>query len=43
MKKNDFKKLRLSRETLQALTSSDVQKIVGGTQMSPQSECLFAL
>jgi|GraSoiStandDraft_8_1057269.scaffolds.fasta_scaffold697168_1 hypothetical protein len=30
MKKNNFKKLRLSRETLQALTSSDAQQVVGG-------------
>jgi len=40
MKKNqvkkvtETKKLRLSRETLQTLTSSDTQKVVGGT--SPQ-------
>lgn len=36
MKKNEVKpkKLRLSRETLQTLTSSDTQKVVGGT--SPQ-------
>jgi hypothetical protein len=30
MKKNKAKKLRLSRETLQALTGSDVQEAVGG-------------
>jgi hypothetical protein len=30
MKKNGIKKLQLSRETLQALTSSDCQKAVGG-------------
>ena len=33
MKKNEvrkLKKLRLSRETLHALTSSDFQKVVGG-------------
>jgi hypothetical protein len=34
-----LKKLRLSRETLQPLTSSDTQKVVGGScsecQMSP--------
>ena len=35
MKKNEpaakkLKKLRLSRETLHALTSSDTQKVVGG-------------
>ena len=37
MKKNEVKKpkkLRLSRETLQALTSSDVQKVVGGSDFS---------
>lgn len=39
MKKNlkkvtETRKLRLSRETLQTLTSSDTQKVVGGT--SPQ-------
>ena len=30
MKKKEIKKLQLSRETLQALTSSDFQKVVGG-------------
>lgn len=30
MKKKQAKKLLLSRETLQALTSSDCQKVVGG-------------
>ena len=39
MKKNEvevkkLKKLRLSRETLQTLTSSNIQQVVGGT--SPQ-------
>jgi hypothetical protein len=29
-KKGEVKKLRLSRETLQTLTSSDTQKVVGG-------------
>lgn len=38
MKKKQVKKLRLSRETLQTLTSSDTQKVVGGDDpdMSPQ-------
>ena len=31
MKKKENKKLRLSRETLQTLTSSDNQKVVGGS------------
>src|SRR3954452_698168 len=42
MKKNDFKKLRLSRETLKALTIPDVQKVRGGGSAqvtSCQSEC----
>lgn len=30
MKKKQVKKLRLSRETLQTLTSSDIQDVVGG-------------
>jgi len=30
MKKNEVKKLRLSRETLKALTSTDAQKVIGG-------------
>jgi hypothetical protein len=39
--KEKLKKLRLSRETLQTLTSSDTQKVVGGFSpgcggMSPQ-------
>jgi hypothetical protein len=34
MKKNEVKKLRLSRETLQALTSSDMQTVVGGSKFS---------
>jgi hypothetical protein len=40
MKKNEVKKLRLSRETLQILQSSDTQKVVGGIAIgSTQSEC----
>ena len=32
MNKNKLKKLRLSRETLQNLTSSDAKKVVGGVE-----------
>jgi len=32
MKKNEIKKLRLSRETLQILQGSDTQKVVGGVE-----------
>jgi hypothetical protein len=52
MKKNEvevkrLKKLRLSRETLHTLTSSDAQKVVGGVDetddciigTSPRSQC----
>jgi hypothetical protein len=40
MKKNDSKKLRLSRETLQALTSAEAQNVAGGSRMSScQSAC----
>lgn len=39
MRKNDFKKLRLSRETLQPLTSSDIRKVWGGSQFSCPSDC----
>ena len=40
MKKNEIKKLRLSRETLQSLQDSDAQKVVGGVVVgSTQSEC----
>jgi hypothetical protein len=39
MKKNEAKKLRLSRETLQALKRSDVQEVVGGSVCSsPQTD-----
>jgi len=31
MKKNEIKKLRLSRETLQTLQDRDSRKVVGGT------------
>jgi len=31
MKKNEVKKLRLSRETLQTLQDSDSRKVMGGT------------
>ncbi len=34
MKKNDFKKLRLSRETLQILNNSEIEKVVGGSKFS---------
>jgi hypothetical protein len=34
MKKNKVKKLQLSRETLQVLTSSEAQKVVGASHMS---------
>jgi hypothetical protein len=39
MKKNDLKKLQLSRETLRVLTRSDVQKVIGGDPSSAQSQC----
>jgi hypothetical protein len=39
MRKNDFKRLRLSRETLQTLTSSDIRKVRGGSQFSCPSDC----
>ena len=47
MKKDEVKKpkkLRLSRETLQPLTGSDAQKVVGGTggcgcSISPATHC----
>jgi hypothetical protein len=41
MKKNEVKKLRLSRETLYALTSSEAQKALGGTEVigSCQTVC----
>lgn len=32
MKKKAIKKLQLSKETLQALTSPDCQKVVGGNE-----------
>jgi hypothetical protein len=34
MKKNEIKKLRLSRETLQTLQDSDFRKIMGGADLS---------
>ena len=34
MKKNDFRKLRLSRETLRILNNSEVEKVVGGSKFS---------
>lgn len=41
--KKEVKKLRLSRETLQPLTRSDAQKVVGATcsecTMSPNDQC----
>ncbi len=37
MKKNEIKKLRLSRETLQILQGSDTRKVVGGDTGSCQS------
>jgi hypothetical protein len=37
MKKNEIKKLRLSRETLQILQGSETQKVVGGSTGSCQS------
>ena len=42
MKKNEvkkLKKLRLSRETLQALTSSDVQNVKGGANIDEFPSC----
>lgn len=42
MTKNEVKKLKrlqLSRETLHALASSDIQKVVGGGSNSCQSAC----
>jgi len=43
MKKNEvkkLKKLRLSRETLRDLTSSDIQKVVGDEPISPETDCV---
>lgn len=37
MKKKAIKKLQLSRETLQALTSLDVPKAGGGAEFTPQT------
>ena len=37
MKKNEVKKLRLSRETLRELKSGDTQKVVAGIGMSCSS------
>jgi hypothetical protein len=37
MKKKAVKKLRLSRETLRNLKSSDAQKVWGGNAQSPYS------
>ena len=34
MKKNEVKKLRLSRETLHTLQDSDVRKVMGGVDPS---------
>ena len=41
MKKNEaeVKKLRLSRETLHTLTSSDTQKVVGGADPRTSPGC----
>jgi hypothetical protein len=43
MKKNEvkkLKKLRLSRDTLRNLTNSDIQKVVGGSQIfSCETDC----
>jgi hypothetical protein len=39
MKKNEVKKLRLSRETLQLLISSEVQKVVGGSFSFDTGSC----
>ena len=39
MKKNPFKKLRLSRETLRSLTGLEIQKVVGGSELSCPSDC----
>lgn len=39
MKKNDIKKLRLSKETLRSLKSTDVQAVVGGIAISFESSC----
>jgi hypothetical protein len=39
MKKKAVKKLRLSRETLRDLMSSDVQRVVGGSDMCSETAC----
>jgi hypothetical protein len=39
MKKKTVKKLRLSRETLQALTTSDTQKVVGQSDDGEYGSC----
>jgi hypothetical protein len=38
-KVTEIKKLRLSRETLRALTSSDNQKVVGGVETVETDDC----
>jgi hypothetical protein len=43
MKKNETQKLRLSRETLRDLKSSDAQKVVGGVVGSCPSYCQSGL
>jgi hypothetical protein len=42
MKKREVKKLQLSRETLHGLTSSDVEKVMAGTEIirSCPSNCM---
>jgi|1186.fasta_scaffold114337_2 hypothetical protein len=42
MKKNPLKKLRLSRETLRSLTGLEIQKVVGGSELSCPSDCADA-
>jgi hypothetical protein len=38
MKKNGVKKLRLSRQTLRYLASLDAQRVVGGIDMSSETQ-----
>jgi hypothetical protein len=43
VKKNEVKKLRLSRETLQTLQDSDSRKVMGGTDdQSGEFSCMSA-
>jgi hypothetical protein len=39
MKKNQVKKLQLSRETVKLLTTSDTQKVAGGVAQTTMPSC----